>query len=187
MLKRVFDIATSAMGLVVLSPLFIAVAAAVWAADGCPVLFRQTRVGRGFRRFSIWKFRTMTNGEVTGPGRFLRDARLDELPQLWNVLLGEMSLVGPRPEVPEFVDEASPIWRVVLQAKPGLVDPATLAFADEGMLLAAYADRSAAYRLEVLPRKLEISRLYLSGRSLATDLRVLCSGALLVGRRLAGR
>src|SRR5581483_479619 len=130
--RRVCDVLCAAAGLVVLAPLFGALALLILLRDGRPVLFSQTRVGRFGKSFRIWKFRTMRVGEkgsavtasgdsrVTATGVRLRRLKLDELPQLVNVLKGDMSLIGPRPELPEFVDTSSPIWQAVLQIRPGI-------------------------------------------------------------------
>ena len=145
------------LALCMLSPLLVAIALAVLLGSGWPVLFRQTRVGQRGKAFQLLKFRTMRNGKsgpsitargdsrITGVGRFLRKFKLDELPQLWNVVRGEMSLVGPRPEVPEFVDMNNPVWRSVLQVRPGITDPASIAFRNEEEILAKAADPIAFY------------------------------------------
>jgi len=160
-------------------------AAAVVLEDGLPVLFRQKRVGRGGRLFSILKLRTMrlrTTGasvtrsgdhRITRSGAILRRYKLDELPQLWNVCRGDMSLIGPRPEVPEFVDLSDPTWQAVLSARPGITDIATLIFRDEENLLSGAADPVRYYRETILPRKLAINLRYLRARSLTEDFRIL--------------
>ncbi|MDO5629401.1 MAG: sugar transferase, partial [Mobilicoccus sp.] len=151
--KRMFDVAVSAAGLVLSSPLLAGIAAAVRVDSPGPILFRQTRVGRGGREFAIHKFRTMhvqAPGEqrvsvtaagdprVTRVGRVLRRTKLDELPQLWDVLRGQMSLVGPRPEVPEYVAAWDPDRAlVILSVRPGITDPASLAGLDEASELAS--------------------------------------------------
>jgi lipopolysaccharide/colanic/teichoic acid biosynthesis glycosyltransferase len=148
-MKRLFDIVFAAVGLVVLSPLLLLVAVAVKVSSRGPVLFRQERIGQGGRAFYIVKFRSMVaNAENAGPsitpegdprvtriGRFLRKTKLDELPQLWNVLVGEMSFVGPRPEVPKYVSQYTPEQRRVLELKPGITDLATLEFRKEEEML----------------------------------------------------
>lgn len=175
----------AAAGLVVLSPVMVVLAAAVWLDSGRPVLFRHRRVGQGGRTFELLKFRSMVvnhggpsltrRGEarITRVGRFLRRWKLDELPQLINVVRGEMSLVGPRPEVPEFVDLDNPLWRRVLASRPGITDPASLEFRHEEELLAAVEDVEHYYRTEILPRKLALSADYLERRTLRSDLRIL--------------
>jgi lipopolysaccharide/colanic/teichoic acid biosynthesis glycosyltransferase len=172
----------AAAGLVVLSPVLVLLAAAVWVDSGRPVLFRHRRVGRGGRTFELLKFRSMVvdhggpqltrKGEarITRVGAWLRKWKLDELPQLVNVVRGEMSLVGPRPEVPEYVDESDPLWRRVLEARPGITDPASVEFRNEEELLAAAENVEEYYRKVILPRKLEISAAYLERRSTVSDL-----------------
>lgn len=175
----------AAAGLVALSPLLLVLAAAVRVETGAPVLFRHRRVGRGGRTFELLKFRSMQvnhggpsitrKGEarITRVGRFLRRWKLDELPQLANVVRGEMSLVGPRPEVPEYVDLDDPLWRRVLAVRPGITDPASVEFRDEEELLAGVEDLDGYYRKVLLPRKLELAAGYLEQRTFGSDLRML--------------
>jgi len=148
-------------------------------------LFSQDRVGMRGKRFRIWKFRTMHAGSrgtaitaagdsrVTRIGAVLRKRKLDELPQLFNVAAGDMSLVGPRPEVPEFVNLEAPIWQALLQVRPGLTDVATLLFRDEERLLAASSDPTALYRETILPAKLILDVAYLRTRSFWRDLKLI--------------
>jgi lipopolysaccharide/colanic/teichoic acid biosynthesis glycosyltransferase len=174
--------------LALLSPAFALVALAVWLDDGRPVLFRQTRVGRGGRPFVLLKFRSMLNRpdaragalltasgdpRVTRTGRLLRKFKIDELPQLWNVLRGEMNLIGPRPEVPRYVDMSQAVWRAVLDVAPGITDLATLVYRDEERILAGFADPESAYRETVLPAKLALNLAYLERRSRVRDLKLL--------------
>ncbi len=173
------------LGLVVLAPVMVVLAAAVWLDSGRPVLFRHRRVGQGGRTFELLKFRSMVvnhggasltrRGEarITCVGAWLRRWKLDELPQLINVLRGEMSLVGPRPEVPEYVDLGDPLWQRVLEARPGITDPASLAFRNEEELLAAAENVEEYYRAVILPRKLELSAAYLERRSFFSDVEIL--------------
>jgi lipopolysaccharide/colanic/teichoic acid biosynthesis glycosyltransferase len=151
-----------------LSPLFGAIALAIRLDDGGPALFRQTRVGRYGHRFTMYKFRSMRSADgllltregdprVTRVGRRLRAWKLDELPQLWNIVRGEMAWIGPRPEIPEFVTMDDPLWQQVLQFRPGLADAASVEFRDEEKLLASVPDPQEYYRREILPRKLRIS------------------------------
>jgi lipopolysaccharide/colanic/teichoic acid biosynthesis glycosyltransferase len=171
---------------------------AVVLTSSGPVFFRQERVGRGGRVFRLVKLRTMqvdTSGpqltasgdpRVTTVGRFLRKTKLDELPQLWNVLRGEMSFVGPRPEVPRYVDLEDPLWREVLTVRPGITDPVTVFLRDEEAVLAeAPGDRERFYREQLLPYKLEKYALYLRGRTWWSDLRVILAtvGALVAPLR----
>ena len=164
--KRLFDVICAAIGLLFLTPLFAILALLIVLRDGAPVLFSQTRIGRNGKPFRIWKFRTMRAGSrgsvitaagddrVTRTGAALRKHKLDELPQLFNVLKGDMSLVGPRPEVPEHVQLAAPIWQAILQVRPGITDLASLIYRDEEQVLGASRDPDAFYREQVLPSKL---------------------------------
>lgn len=156
------------LALLALSPLFGAIALAIRLDDGGPVLFRQIRVGRCGRHFTMYKFRSMRpapgrsltcagDPRVTRVGRLLRRYKLDELPQFWNIVKDEMAWIGPRPEIPEFVSMDDPLWQQVLQFRPGLADAASVAFRDEEKLLASVPDPQEYYRREILPRKLRIS------------------------------
>jgi lipopolysaccharide/colanic/teichoic acid biosynthesis glycosyltransferase len=191
--KRAFDLVVGTLLLVVTLPLTIACATLVRALDGSPVLFRQSRVGRGARPFEIVKFRTMRpaagdlvtaadDPRITRLGRWLRRSKLDELPQLWNVIRGEMSLVGPRPEVPTFVRTQPHAYRALAHLRPGVTDWASLAFRDEETLLAARAADADFYLRSLLPRKLALARLYAWRVSLRIDLAILtATGCLLLG------
>lgn len=184
--KRVFDIATSAAALVVLAPLMVAIAALIKVDSPGPVFFRQRRLGRGARPFVMLKFRTMiADAEVMGPGitvngdrrvtrmgGLLRRFDLDELPTLVNVLKGDMSIVGPRPEVPQYLAYYTEEQRRVFSVKPGLTDPATLVFRDESALLVG-ADAEQAYVREVLPRKLALSLAYADRQSFLGDMGII--------------
>ncbi len=184
-MKRLLDVALSAVALLVTAPVCLAIAAAILLDSGPPVLFIQVRVGRGFRCFRLVKFRTMragqpgpditaaTDGRITSVGRFLRRTKLDELPQLWNVLCGDMSLVGPRPEVPHYVQLFRDRYANVLAVRPGLTDPATLAFFNEERLLAGSGDPVSFYTGTVLPAKLALAEGYVQTHSLRTDLSLL--------------
>jgi len=184
--RAVLDRTVAAAGLIVLIPLMAAIAVAVALQDGLPVLFRQERVGRYGRTFQVVKFRSMRDaaagvrvtahgdGRVTRIGRVLRKYKLDELPQLWNVLRGEMSLVGPRPEVRCFVDLESPAWQRLLAVKPGLTDLATLIHRDEEVvLLRAQSDPEEYYRNVLLPGKMELSLSYIDSSNIWTDFKLI--------------
>jgi lipopolysaccharide/colanic/teichoic acid biosynthesis glycosyltransferase len=188
MLKRMFDIAGALLGLALLALPMLALAAWIRAGSPGPVFFRQERVGRHGRLFRIHKFRTMTaDAEARGPqvtvgrdarvtraGRVLRQHRLDELPQLLDVLAGHMSLVGPRPDVPRYVAQWPPALRErVLAVRPGMTDPASLEFRDEAALLARAADPEREYLDVILPRKLARSADYADHASLLSDLAIL--------------
>ena len=188
MSKRVFDLVAATVGLLVFGLPMLAVAAWIRLDSPGPVFFRQERVGRHGRPFRIHKFRTMrVDAEASGPqitvgadaritrvGRILRDNRLDELPQFLDVLAGDMSLVGPRPEVPRYVAVWPPALRErVLAVRPGITDPASLEFRDEASLLAAAADPEREYVEVILPRKLARAADYADHASLWTDLAVI--------------
>ena len=201
MAKRVLDLVISILGLLALCPLLLLLAIWIKLDSRGPVLYRGKRVGLDGRPFLMYKFRTMVLGaesqgpavtykddpRITKAGRFLRRTKLDELPQLWNVVRGDMSLVGPRPEVPRYVAHYTPEQRQVLEVRPGITDPATLEFRDEEDLLASVPpeSREAYYLQEVLPRKLELNLAYLERRGPGRDLWVIGRTllALLPGRR----
>jgi len=198
--KRVLDLTGAAFGLVMTFPLLAICAAAVWLSSPGPLLFRQQRVGQCGRPFELLKFRTMIRGSdgpritaagdqrVTRAGRWLRRWKLDELPQLINVLKGEMALVGPRPEVAEYVATYTPQQRSVLQAKPGITSPASLFYVHEEEILARYSEHEDFYVRVLLPHKLEIDRAYCRCTSLAVDLKILLATAthLLPGGSASG-
>lgn len=187
MIKRSFDLFLSLLGLLFLAPLGLLVAILIKASDGGPVFFGQTRVGQFGKHFRIWKFRTMvpnadklgisvTQGadpRITRVGRLLRKTKLDELPQLWNVFIGEMSFVGPRPEVPRYVALYTPEQREVLQLKPGITDLASLLFRNEEELLKAVPDVETFYVQYCLPRKLELNRQYAARATLVRDIGII--------------
>lgn len=188
MMKRLLDVVASAVGLVVTSPLLLVAAAAVRLESKGPVIFRQERVGRFGQPFEILKFRTMRPGtlgaqvttgddpRITRSGRWLRSTKLDELPQLLNVLRGEMSLVGPRPEVPKYVAYWPEDSRhLVLSVRPGITDPASIIFRREAEELAAVDDPEQHYIDEILPRKVDLYCDYVRTRSIRGDLRLLAA------------
>lgn len=197
MLKRGFDIAASAAALIALAPLLLALALLVALGSPGGAFFRQVRVGRGGREFLLLKFRSMRPGSealgqltvgghdprITRIGRFLRRTKLDELPQLWNVLTGRMSIVGPRPEVPRYVALYTPEQREVLRVRPGLTSLASLAWIDESEALARSADPERAYVEEVMPAKLALDLRYVRERTFLLDLRIIARTALRVLRR----
>ena len=188
-LKRVFDVAASAAGLVVLSPVLLAVSAALKLLDPGPVFFRQTRAGLGSKPFQILKFRTMraggegalitTDGDarVTPLGRLLRKTKLDELPQLFNVLRGDMSVVGPRPEVPRYVELFKDDYERILSVRPGITDYASIKYRDEEAVLASYPDPEEGYVTRVLPDKIAMYRRYIEEVGFATDMRIILATA----------
>lgn len=189
-MKRVFDFTVAGFGLVVLSPVLLALAVAIKVSDGGPVFFRQQRVGQGGKLFWILKFRSMVvNAEklgisvtkdgdtrITRMGRFMRKTKLDELPQLWNVFLGEMSFVGPRPEVPRYVARYTDEQKQVLALKPGITDPASLEFRDEEGLLQKAGNPEAVeefYMTQCVPRKIELSLEYAARAGVWSDVVVI--------------
>ena len=191
MLKRTFDLIVSLVALIVLSPLFVVIAVLVKLDSPGPAFYRAERIGRGGRPFRMYKFRTMVVGadragpaitckddpRITRLGRLLRRTKLDELPQLLNVLRGEMSLVGPRPEAPRYVALYSPQQREVLKARPGITGLAQLAYIHEEELLnPANLDRD--YVRVLLPRKLALDLEYVNGRCFLLDLKILLWTAL---------
>jgi len=185
--KRALDILSATAGLILLSPMFGLVVCCIKLTSRGPVLFRQIRIGQGGRPFQILKFRSMTtqpsnrdlgitiagDSRATPVGKFLRRFKVDELPQLWNVVRGEMSLVGPRPEVPVYVEEYTPEQRMVLSARPGITDPASLAYRHEEEILAGQGDPEQFYRTKILPDKLARNRAYLEKITLPNDIRII--------------
>lgn len=181
--KRVFDFVAAALGLLILAVPMGIIALLVWLTSGPPVLFRHERVGKESRIFRLLKFRTMRVREepdspitvsgddrVTPFGRFLREYKLDELPQLWNVLVGKMSLVGPRPDVPGYGDKLAGEARRLLSLRPGLTGPASLAYRNEEELL-AQVDDPVKYNDEVIyPDKVRLNLAYLDTYSFTRDL-----------------
>ena len=181
--KRGFDVVAAALGLMILFPVFLAVAAAVRLSSPGPVLYCQPRVGRHGRLFPCRKFRSMrrdgpplgtitADGDprITRVGRLLRRWKLDELPQLWNVLAGDMSLVGPRPDVPGYADRLQGADRCILELRPGITGPASLLFRDEECLLALARDPQAFNDAVVYPEKVRINRKYYEKGSFGRDL-----------------
>jgi lipopolysaccharide/colanic/teichoic acid biosynthesis glycosyltransferase len=184
--RRAAGVALCGFALLLFLPLMLVAALAVLVTDGRPVLYRAERVGRGGRSFQVVKFRTMAVGapgpavtggadpRITSAGRVLRRTKLDELPQLVNVLRGDMDLVGPRPEDPRFVALYNPQQRAVLEVRPGITSPAAVRYRHEESLLAAAGDRcDDVYVAEIMPAKLAIDLEYVRHPSLATDLAVL--------------
>lgn len=184
--KRLFDFSFALLGLLLAAIPMLVISLLLWAGSGRPILFTQDRVGRGGRLFRIKKFRTMyvkqpttstvtVNGDprITPLGRMLRRCKLDELPQLWNVLVGEMSFVGPRPDVPGYADKLQGDDRRLLLLRPGITGPATLAYRNEEELLAGVPD-PIKYNDEVIyPDKVRLNLEYLDHCSLGVDLRCL--------------
>ena len=188
--KYLFDRLFALLGIVILSPVMLVVAVLVRIKIGKPVLFRQERVGKDGKLFTIWKFRTMVD-ENEGPsvcvagderilplGVKLRHYKLDELPQLWNVLKGDMSFVGPRPDVPGYADKLEGDDREVLQLRPGITGPATLKYSDEEELLATVDNPQEYNDTVIFPDKVRINRYYLHHYSFWTDIKILFATVL---------
>ncbi|MBL7846669.1 MAG: sugar transferase [Cyclobacteriaceae bacterium] len=187
MAKRLLDLVVSAVGLVILAPFFLLFALAIKVNGRGPVFYLQERVGKGGKLFRLFKFRTMYIGadrataitvgqrdpRITSVGFFLRRFKLDELPQLINVLKGEMSLVGPRPELKRFVDLYQGEQRQVIQVMPGITDYASLEFRNENELLEGKQDPIDFYVKEILPKKLELNLKYIREQSLWTDVKII--------------
>jgi lipopolysaccharide/colanic/teichoic acid biosynthesis glycosyltransferase len=183
-IKRALDIAVAAIGLVVLSPLMVILAVLIKCDSRGAVFFKQRRIGKNFRAFLIYKFRTMKeNSELSGPvitvgddsritriGRFLRKTKLDELPQLINVLKGEMSLVGPRPELPRFVELFRREYTKILTVRPGITDLASLKYHDEAKLMDQFPNPEEEYLRSILPDKIRLAREYIDRSSIVFDL-----------------
>ncbi|MBL8327714.1 MAG: sugar transferase [Rubrivivax sp.] len=198
MAKRLFDVVIAFAGLFVFGLLMLAIAIWIRMDSAGPVLFRQQRVGRGGRLFKIHKFRTMAadapalgpaisvdrDPRITKAGAWLRRSKLDELPQLFDVLLGDMSIVGPRPEVPQYVALYPAALRdQVLSVRPGITDPVSLEFADEGERLAAAADPEREYCEVILPTKLKAAAAYAQQATVLSDLHVVWRTMTLLWRR----
>ncbi|MBK5944739.1 sugar transferase [Halorhodospira halophila] len=187
MVPKLFECTLSAVALLLLLPLLLILAAAIRLDSPGPVLYRQQRIGRHGDPFWMWKLRTMTadaehhgpaitragDARVTRFGRLLRRYKLDELPQLVHVLRGEMSLIGPRPEVPEYVALYTAGQHEVLEDRPGITGPASIAFADEEQQLARAEDPERLYREVILPEKIRLYRAYRGQRRWSSDLRLL--------------
>lgn len=194
MIKRATDILFSAIGLLVTSPLFLVIALRIWLEDGRPIFYRGERVGRFGKRFKMLKFRTMVpNAEKTGGpstadhdpritrcGCSLRKYKLDEFPQLINVLRGEMSVVGPRPEVPFYVNLFSDEEKAILSVRPGITDWASLWNSDEGAVLAGSADPEQAYMERIRPEKIRLQLAYVRNRSFLVDLGIIAQTVLTI-------
>jgi len=198
--KRAFDILVSVAGLIVLLPLLLLVATAIKLDSSGPVFFRQWRVGRKFRRFGIYKFRTMIDdafdrglpitvgrdSRITRVGKILRKTKIDELPQLLNVLKGDMSLVGPRPEVPRYVELFRPDYEHILKVRPGLTDLASLKYSDEASILGQSANPESDYVARLLPDKIRLAKEYIQRSSLLFDVKLIVETIIkLFGHRIS--
>lgn len=203
MLKRSLDIVLSVIGLVLLSPLFLLFSILIKLESAGPVFFRQDRIGKGFRSFTLFKFRTMKVAEnsgyeltcgdddrITGVGSLLRRTKLDEIPQLWNVLRGEMSIVGPRPQTPALVGLMREHYAAILNTRPGLTDLASIRFRWESELLGRVDDPVDYYLKIIMPKKMELQKDYLRRQSLILDFWIIwctvlvCLGSQRTRRRI---
>jgi lipopolysaccharide/colanic/teichoic acid biosynthesis glycosyltransferase len=183
-IPRSVEAALAACGLVAVAPILFVVAIRIWLDSRGGILFRQKRIGLDGEPFTLLKFRTMMAAKdglkitaaddrrVTRVGRFLRRTKIDELPELWNVLRGDMSFVGPRPEVEEFVDLNDPVWREILGHRPGITDPVTLRLRNEEQLLARVPDKERYYREVIQPYKLRGYLNFVRDKSWKTDIRI---------------
>jgi lipopolysaccharide/colanic/teichoic acid biosynthesis glycosyltransferase len=194
--KRLFDIIFSFLGLLTLLPLFAAVALLLKRDSEGPVFFRQERMGKNFKPFRIYKFRTMTvckegrgplitvanDTRITRFGSFLRKSKIDELPQLLNILKGDMSLVGPRPEVEKYVQLFRPEYERLLTVRPGITDFASLRYSEEEGLLALSGNWEEEYIKKILPQKILLSLRYVEHRSIFTDVTLVVKTILKTSR-----
>ena len=186
MLKRIFDITLSLFGLIILLPFMLIIAIFIKFDSKGSIFFKQIRVTKGGREFKILKYRTMRAGSdkysqitvgkderITKIGSFLRKYKLDEIPQLINVLIGDMSLVGPRPEVPKYVALYTDEQKEILKVRAGITDYASIEFSDENDLLASEKNPEEAYIEKIMPKKIELNKKYLSEISVLTDIRII--------------
>ncbi len=199
MTKRAFDLFVAVALLLVAAPIMACAALVILVVDGTPILFRQTRVGRGGALFTLMKLRTMRpcsqglgitvagDERVTPLGAWLRKWRLDELPQLLNVLRGDMSMVGYRPELPQYVAANLESYRSLFEYRPGVTDPATIALTDESELLRWQDDPEAYYVHKLLPEKIRVSQGYAQSSSIGSDLGVLAATCIAILRHGKGK
>ncbi len=187
MLKRTFDFLASLFGLLLLSPVILCIAVWVKCDSKGPIFYRQVRVGKDGREFKLLKFRSMRMGadraglltlgdrdpRITRSGFWLRKTKLDELPQLFNVLVGDMSLVGPRPEVPKYVALYTPEQREILSVRPGITDAASVEMRNEAELMAQQADPEAYYVNVQIPMKIKLAKEYIAQQSFLSDLKLI--------------
>ncbi len=187
MIKRLFDIIASLIGILILSPFFLLIARLVGLGSKGGVFYVQQRVGKGGKDFPLFKFRSMKVGSdqkglltvgardsrITGIGYFLRKSKADELPQLFNVLFGTMSLVGPRPEVRKYVEMYNEEQKKVLSVKPGITDYASIEYVNENEVLAKSSDPEETYIKEIMPHKLQLNLKYIKEKGFFTDLKII--------------
>ncbi|EGQ79618.1 glycosyltransferase [Fusobacterium animalis ATCC 51191] len=186
MLKRIFDVTLSLFGLIILLPFMLIIAILIKIDSKGPVFFKQIRVTKNGKEFKIFKYRTMRVGSdkysqitvgkddrITKIGSFLRKYKLDEIPQLINVLIGDMSLVGPRPEVPKYAALYTDEQKEILRVRAGITDYASIEFSDENDLLASEEEPEKAYIEKIMPKKIELNKKYLSEISILTDIKII--------------
>jgi lipopolysaccharide/colanic/teichoic acid biosynthesis glycosyltransferase len=185
--KRIFDVVASSIGLIVLLPVFIVIAILIKLNDKGPIFYKQKRIGQNFKPFELLKFRTMVvNADKIGPaitkdgdprttkiGKFLRKTKLDELPQLWNVIRGDMSIVGPRPEVEKYIRYYKYDYKEILKVKPGITDYAAIKFRNEEEILSQFEDVEKAYIEHILPKKINLYKIYINKVGFLTDLKII--------------
>ena len=201
-MKRAFDIVVAAAGLIALAPLLVLIALLIKLDSRGPILFKQERIGKKFRPFSIYKFRTMVedaprigaaitcgnDSRITRAGRILRKTKLDELPQLFNILKGEMSFVGPRPEVRQYVDLFRSDYEHILKVRPGLTDLASLKYSDEAAILGQSENPEGDYVARLLPDKICLAKEYIQRSSLLFDAKLIFETIIKIfGSRMSGR
>jgi lipopolysaccharide/colanic/teichoic acid biosynthesis glycosyltransferase len=196
-MPRMLDLLLSLIGLILLSPIFTIISLLVKMSSNGPVFFLQKRIGQGGREFTLIKFRTMSVGRnaenggfdigdksrVTAIGKILRKTKIDELPQLINVIVGEMALVGPRPEVRKWVDAYPNEWAYIHTIKPGITDPASIAYRNEELILCESPDPTRMYREIVLPHKLSLYKEYVQERTFHNDINILWATFLALFKR----
>ncbi|MDR2410526.1 MAG: sugar transferase [Bacteroidales bacterium] len=187
MLKRLFDIILSVFGLILLLPIFLTAAVLIKVTSKGSILFCQKRVGRFGKDFVLYKFRSMKicettlqeqfqpgdQSRITKIGWFLRKTKIDELPQLYNVLIGDMSFVGPRPEVREWVNAFPEHWKIIHQVRPGITDNASILYRNEEKILTESNNPETKYRNEILPQKLQLYKEYIKNQSVLNDLHLI--------------
>lgn len=186
-IKRLTDILISIIGLIILSPIFLLIILLIYITSSRPIFFMQERVGRNWKTFKIIKFRTMVCGaqklgpevssqndpRITSLGKFLRKFKLDEIPQLINVLKGDMSIVGPRPEVMKYANYYSKEFSIILRIKPGISDYASIAYRNEASLLPVLCDCEKFYVNEIMPKKIDLYKQYLREIGFKTDWKII--------------
>lgn len=186
-IKRIFDLIASSFAIIIFSPVLIIVSLSIKLYDSGPVFYRAPRTGKNNVPFKMFKFRsmvlnadkigaastTLSDPRITPMGRFLRKHKLDEIPQLFNVLLGQMSIIGPRPEIKKFTDLFNEQEKMILSVKPGISDYASVKFSDEGKILEGSDDPDKAYFELIRPKKIELQLQYVKEKSLATDLKII--------------